>query len=154
MEFTSNMKNGWLWDSHPAWKRVGSEILIQHEKELALRFSSSMKKSWLWETVLSWTVCVCKPCNDIRSGRMPIPERSKRTIRLCPLDRCYWDPRWVLQKTIDWQVNGQDAKRQKLWCGSCQEKNTFLAERECWWYNSVRRYSIVIISCINPKRLP
>ena len=28
------------------------------------------------------------------------------------------------------EVNGQDANRQKLCCGSCQ-KNTFLAKREC-----------------------
>ena len=34
-----------------------------------------------------------------------------------------------LMKTIDSQVNGQDAERQKLSCGSCQ-KNTFLTERE------------------------
>ena len=38
--------------------------------------------------------------------------------------------------------------RQKLICRSCQKKknkNTFLIERECWWYSNVRRYSIVII---------
>ena len=135
--FTSSMKKGWL---HKA-------VLVEHEKGLAPRFSSSMKKGWLWETVLSWTIRVCKPRNDIRSERTPVPGRSKRTIRLCPLDRCYWDHQMSatkLLKTIVSQVNGEDEESQKLWCGSCQKKNTFLAERECWWYSSVERYSYCI----------
>ena len=63
--------------SRPAWKMVGSEVLIQHEKVLAMT-NNFGGFSWAYMKT---------PChNDIRSERMPVPERSERMIWLCPLD--------------------------------------------------------------------
>ena len=119
--FMSIMKKGWIRKAlimssmKKGWIR--NEAFTSSMKKGRLRkavITSSMKKGWLWEIVLSWTVCVCKPRNDIKFERMPVPGRSKRTIRLCPLDRCYWDHQVSekkLLKIIDSQVNGQDWRK-------------------------------------------
>ena len=54
------------------------------------------------------------PChNDIRSERILVPKRSKRTIRLYPLDWCFRVHQMSeakLLKIIDSQVYGQDGR--------------------------------------------